>query len=95
VFIQPAVSVLGIGAGSLTLAGVYLIGSRAVFRNTALARRAGTTEEMSQTAETPPGARRLQRLTELRRPLAGFDSHCWSRAARSSSSGIWQGSRWC
>ena len=72
VFMQPATSFLGLGVGSLALAGVYLVGSRAVFRNTALARRAGTTEEMSQTAEAPPRSRHLQRLTELRRPLGGF-----------------------
>ncbi|HSA57103.1 MAG TPA: hypothetical protein VLE53_15430 [Gemmatimonadaceae bacterium] len=73
VLVRPATSFLGVGAGSLALLLVFLVGSRAVFRATTVARRAGVTEEMS---ERPDGAgappRRRVQLEEIRRPLIAF-----------------------
>ena len=73
VLVRPATAFLGLGVGSLSLLAVYLVGSRAVFRATSVARRAGITEEMSARPGEPDHARkRSLKLTEVRRPLMVF-----------------------
>ncbi len=47
ILVHPTHTYFGLGPGSLLLVVVYLVGSRAVFRRSALARRAARTEEMS------------------------------------------------
>ncbi len=47
ILVHPTHAYFGFGPGSLLLLAVYLAGSRAVFRRSALARRAAMTEEMS------------------------------------------------
>ena len=58
VLVRPSVSVFGIGPGSMLLLVMYAVGSRAVFRHTALARRGLATAEMSGGGGEPaaPGA---------------------------------------
>ncbi len=47
ILVHPTRTYLGLGPGSFLLVVVYLVGSRAVFRRSALAREAAMTEEMS------------------------------------------------
>lgn len=47
ILMRPTASVLGVGYGSLLLVVSYSVGSRAVYRHSALARRAAATIEMS------------------------------------------------
>jgi cation:H+ antiporter len=66
IFVRAPVSVLGIGPGSLVLLATYLIGSRAIFRHTALAPQAGVVAEMgadgpAAAPTTPEGGRTLRR----------------------------------
>lgn len=75
ILVHPTHSYLGLGPGSVLLVAIYLVGSRAVFRRSALARRATMTEEMSGTrgaesdgpAETP-----AEPKGSLRRPALVF-----------------------
>lgn len=46
VLVGPRTTVLGVGPGSLIILGVYLVGTRAIFRHTVIAHVAGTTAEM-------------------------------------------------
>ena len=53
ILVHPTRAYLGLGPGSVLLVVVYLVGSRAVFRRSALARRAAMTEEMSGSTPAP------------------------------------------
>jgi cation:H+ antiporter len=46
ILLRPSGSVLGLGPGSIAIVAVYIVGSRAIFRHSALAHEAGTTAEM-------------------------------------------------
>ena len=56
VLIHGTRSVLGFGPGSLVLAATYIVGSRAIFQQTTLARTAGVTEEMGGSPPAPEAA---------------------------------------
>lgn len=74
VVFRPSASYLGIGVGAVILLAAYAMGSRAVFRHTALARRVVETEEMSAAPETAPGkpAPRHEERAGLRRAIVQF-----------------------
>ena len=79
ILVRPGVAIAGVGPGSLVILVIFLIGTRAIFRHTALAREAGMTAEMgpvrdgavaaSATAATDDSARALP---SLRRAVLGF-----------------------
>ena len=46
ILLRPSVTLLGLGPGSIAIIVVYLAGSRAIFRHSVLAQKAGTTAEM-------------------------------------------------
>lgn len=76
ILVHPTRAYLGLGPGSVLLVAIYLAGSRAVFRRSALARRAAMTEEMSgargsEPPDQPPHAPPEPKAS-LRRPVLLF-----------------------
>ena len=55
ILLRPTSSVLWLGPGSLLLLAIYLVGSRAIFRHSAVARAATSTIEMSGEPASRPG----------------------------------------
>jgi cation:H+ antiporter len=53
VLVAPAMTVVGVGPGSLLLLAVYLVGTRAIFRHTIVAQTAGRVVEMSGSSAEP------------------------------------------
>ncbi|MEW5915759.1 MAG: hypothetical protein AB1762_05115 [Gemmatimonadota bacterium] len=68
--LRTPVALLGVGIGSIVLLVTYAIGSRAVFRHTALAKRALATAEMSGSENDKESAN--EKVRALRRPLLMF-----------------------
>lgn len=69
ILVRPPVAIFGVGPGAILLAVVYLVGSRAIFRHTALARKAGMVVE---TTPIEPGEERAPRIPARRRAVIGF-----------------------
>lgn len=69
ILMRSPVSIVGIGPGSFLLLGAYLAGSRAIFRHTSLAAKAGTAIEMSAVEKGEDDA---GRLPTQRRAWVGF-----------------------
>jgi len=75
ILVRPAVSVMGIGYGSLALLITYVLGSRAIFRYTALARTTGETVEMSAAADgAERDASKIKEARSVRRAILMFVS---------------------
>ena len=66
-----SVSFYGMGFGSILLVITYIVGSRAIFRHTSLARQAGRVTEMS-TAEAGPQTLEPEARSPLRPAVFGF-----------------------
>lgn len=69
ILMRSPVAIFGVGPGSILLTGVYLVGSRAIFRHTALARKAGTVIEMTPMKSDEESS---SRTPTRRRAVIGF-----------------------
>lgn len=73
ILVRPGVSLLGVGYGSIALVVTYVIGSRAIFRYTALAQRTGETVEMSGNADIAVSDEsKVKETRSLRRAIVMF-----------------------
>jgi len=62
ILLRPQTAVFALGAGSLVLLAVYLLGTRLLFLHTALVQEAGTTVELGAAAGAAKGGERLPSL---------------------------------
>lgn len=75
VLVRPAATLLGMGPGTLSIAAIYLVGSRALYRRGALAREATEAAEMRGIALPSAGReghRRIEPAMSLKRAVAEF-----------------------